>query len=160
MADSDGAEWFVCTQCQRTFGELVGLQTHIGMKHKKKVITSRAKRRRRVESPEPGESEDDDATRGPSEAVYGDGLTDGESNDYGSGNDDCVEAHDAVHDEEHDEMLTEILSSLIVGDENDGLQRAVDRSSVGEYLNVLPSWDALDQAGGKVASLLISGYDV
>ena len=50
------------------------LNTHIGMMHKKKVITTGVKRRRRVESPAPGEFEGGDATRGPSEGVYDDGL--------------------------------------------------------------------------------------
>ena len=129
---------------------MMGLQIHA----QRKVITSGVKR------PRGDDSKGGDVTRRSSEAVYYDGVSDGKLNDSVSGNDDCLEEHDAVHDEEHDEMLTEILSFLIVGDGHDRLQRAVDRSSVGEYLNVLPSWDALDQAGGKVASLLISGYDV
>jgi hypothetical protein len=124
------------------------------MMHKKKVITTGVKRRRRVESPAPGEFEGGDATRGPSEGVYDDGLPDGESNDYGSEKDDCMEGHDSAHDRAHDaeldEMLTEVLSSLMV-DERDGLQRAVERSSLGGCLNVFPSWDALDQAAVDLA---------
>ena len=122
MADGDGrgAECFACAHCHRTFAELSGLHIHIGMMHKRKVITSGVKRRRG------DESKGGDGTRHSSEAVYDDGVSDGKSNDSVSGNDDCLEEHDAVHDrghdEEHDAMLTEILSSLIVGDEKDGLQ--------------------------------------
>ena len=137
MSDGDGADCFVCTHCTRTFADRKGLNIHLGMIHKKKVITTGGvKRPRRVESPAPGEFEGGDATRGPSEGVL------------------CVEEHDAVHDrahdEEHDEMLTEILSSLVV-DESDGLQNFVGRSSVGACLNVFPSWDALDQAAVDLA---------
>ena len=150
MTDGDGrgAECFVCTHCHRTFAEMIGLKTHIGMMHKRKVITSGVKRRRG------DESKGGDVTRRSSEAVYYDGVSDGKLNDSVSGNDDCLEEHDAVHDrghdEEHDAMLTEILSSLMV-DESDGLQSFVGRNSVGAYLNVLPSWDALDQAAIDLA---------
>ena len=133
MADGDGrgAECFVCTHCHRTFAEMIGLKTHIGMMHKRKVITSGVKRRRG------DESKGGDVTRRSSEAVYYDGVSDGKLNNSVSGNDACLEEHDAVHDrgydEERDEMLTEILSSLMV-DESDGLQSFVGRNSVGDCI--------------------------
>ena len=65
MADGDGrgAECFACTHCHRTFADIMGLKTHIGMMHKRKVITSGVKRRRG------DESKGGDVTRRSSEAV-------------------------------------------------------------------------------------------